>query len=153
MSLPPPPVLQSTLINCFFAAIQLQFARASLINDPNPNLLRLTHEYTKELLSVAYSLLPEEWEQAQTEVQVAFQDREYTSEQLETMIFNSMSYAVLLGPEDPAAQLMVLIRIPIKSRAVCGFNPTGRRRKKYVFREMDGQAVGFRLYGNWTEYV
>ena len=22
-----------------------------------------------------------------------------------------------------------------------------------MFREMDGQAVGFRLYGNWTEYV
>ena len=35
----------------------------------------------------------------------------------------------------------------------CGFNPTKGRRKKYVFREMDGQAVGFRLYGNWTEYV
>ena len=35
----------------------------------------------------------------------------------------------------------------------CGFNPTKGRRKEYVFREMDGQAVGFRLYGNWTEYV
>ncbi len=22
-----------------------------------------------------------------------------------------------------------------------------------MFRKMDGQAVGFRLYGNWTEYV
>ena len=45
------------------------------------------------------------------------------------------------------------IWIPIKSRVVRGFNPTNGSRKKYVFREMDVQAVGFRLYGNWTECV
>ncbi len=48
---------------------------------------------------------------------------------------------------------MRMIRIPIKSRAVCGFNPTGGSRKKYVFREMDVYPVGFRIFGNWTEHV
>jgi hypothetical protein len=45
------------------------------------------------------------------------------------------------------------IRIPIKYRVVCGFNPTNGSRKKYAFREMDVRTVGFRLYGNWTEHV
>ena len=58
------------------------------------------------------------------------------------------------------------MRIPIESCGVCGFNPTGRSGKKYVFRErasvlmgavlpkkMDGEAAGSRLYGNWTECV
>ncbi len=47
----------------------------------------------------------------------------------------------------------VLIRIPVEPRSICGFNPTGGSKKKYVFREMDVQAALSRLYGNWTEYV
>ena len=69
--------------------------------------------------------------------------------------------------------------IPIKSRVVCGFNPTKRRsvlmrssvvnraaltkkgavhakngrRKKHVFREMDVYPVVSRIDGNWTEHV
>ena len=46
-----------------------------------------------------------------------------------------------------------LIRIPIESRSICGFNPTGGSRKKYVLREMDVRAALSRLYGNWTECV
>ena len=46
-----------------------------------------------------------------------------------------------------------MIRIPIESRSVCGFNPTNGSRKKYVFREMDVYPVLSRIYGNWTEYV
>jgi len=59
-----------------------------------------------------------------------------------------------------------MTQIPIESRGVCGFSPTGRRRKRCVFRErasvlvgavlpktMDVQAALSRLYGNRTEYV
>ena len=45
------------------------------------------------------------------------------------------------------------MRIPIKSRAVCGFNPTNGSRKKYLFRAMDVYPVPSRIDGNWTEYV
>ena len=48
---------------------------------------------------------------------------------------------------------LAVIRIPIESRAVCGLNPTGGSRKKYVLWEMDVQAALSRLYGNWTECV
>ena len=51
------------------------------------------------------------------------------------------------------ACLVGMIRIPIESRSICGFSPTGGSRKKYVLREMDVQAALFRLYGNWTECV
>jgi hypothetical protein len=46
-----------------------------------------------------------------------------------------------------------IIRIPIKSRVVCGFHPTRGRRNKYVFREMDVYPMQLGIYGNWTEYV
>jgi hypothetical protein len=46
-----------------------------------------------------------------------------------------------------------MIRIPIESRVVCGFNPTKGSRNRYVFREMDVYPVLFRIYRNWTDPV
>ena len=48
---------------------------------------------------------------------------------------------------------ILVIRIPIKSRVVCGFSPTNGSRNRYVFREMDVYPVLSRIYGNWTEHV